>query len=274
LMFWLTKYDDLFVYPITQLNISSWIDTGVITILGDRLGALWSNVQTLIASGGTVVLAPMMMIGLWKNRKSIINQLTLAMMVGLLAIMTLIFPYAGERGGFFHSLSAVQVILWSLVPVGLDAIIQWGVKQRKWKTDRSWRMFGIALVIVVGIISALIVGQKLTNGAESGIPWNESQTMFAVIDQAIIDQTGSKNDLVMVNNPPGYTLATGRPSIMIPSGGEEALIDVSHRYNIGYMVVNGERTEVLGLLKRSEKLGNHFQFLFNEAGNSVYQFKP
>lgn len=274
LMLWLTKYDDLFVYPSSKLTISNWISTGVGAILTDRLKALLSNLQTLIASGGMIFMAPIMAIGLWKTRNLLITRMALVSLFAMFVVMTIFFPYAGERGGFFHSLSAIQVIFWSMVPVGLDGVIQWGVVQRKWKTARSWKMFGPAIVIVAGIFSALLFSNKLANGTESGIPWNQTLVSFATIDKALVKKTGDQAGVILVNDPPGYTLATGRTSIMIPTGGENALIDVSNRYKARFLVLNGERADVVALLDNNSSVKAHFEFLFETAGTSVYEFKP
>ncbi|MBA4385939.1 MAG: hypothetical protein C0410_14465 [Anaerolinea sp.] len=270
----LTKYDDLFVYPSNALTFSRWLESGFGNIIWDRLKALGSNLQTLVASGGAIVLAPIMLVGLWKTRKSTLTRLTLVMILGILAIMTIIFPYAGVRGGFFHSLSAVQVVLWSVVPLGLETIIEFGVKRRKWKTERSWKMFGPSLVVVVGIISAVIFAEKLTKGTESGIPWNETQDAFKAIELGIRSQTDDQVGVIMVNDPPGFTLATGRPSVMIPSGNPEALIEVSNHYEVRYLAINGERADFMMDLKQNKLLMEHFKFLFEAAGNSVYEFNP
>jgi hypothetical protein len=274
LMLWLTKYDDLFVYPSKQLYFSSWISSGFGNILVDRLKALAVNLQTIIASGGTIILTPIFAIGLWKHRKSNIVRLTLVILIAILGVMTLVFPYAGERGGFFHSLSAVQVILWSMVPFGLDTIIQWGVKNRNWKTDRSWKMFGAALVVVTGIFSTLLIADKLNNGTESGIPWNKTQDAFATIDQRLSEKTSDEDGVIMVNNPPGFTLATGRSSVMIPTGGASSLIEVSKRYDVHYLVLNSERADITEIFEKEESSQKHFKFLFEIAENRVYEFNP
>jgi len=274
LMPWLTKYDDLFVYPSSLITISRWSGTGIGTIAIDRLKALGSNLQTLIASGGVILLGPMMAIGLWKERKRTIIKMALIMLSVILVVMTIVFPYAGERGGFFHSLSAVQIVLWSLVPVGLNAIIQWGVKRRGWKINRSWKMFGTALVVAAALFSAFIFTDKLNNGVESGIPWNQTLAANRSVEERLFDMTGDHNDVIMVNNPPGYTLATGRPSIMTPSGGAKAIIEAGTRYNAHFLVINAERTDVQSQIGENIVLAEHFQFLFEMAGNKVYEFKP
>ena len=62
----------------------------------DRLKALALNIQTLIASGGAILLAPIMAIGLSKKRKTNIARMAFVMLISILAAMSLVFPYAGE----------------------------------------------------------------------------------------------------------------------------------------------------------------------------------
>jgi hypothetical protein len=135
-------------------------------------------------------------------------------------------------------------------------------------------MFGTAIVVSVGILSAVLFAEKLSKGTESGIPWNETQAAFNAIEQGIMIRADDLVGVIMVNDPPGFTLATGRSSVMIPSGNPEALIDASIHYDVRFLAVNGERTEVLNDLNQNDLLSEHFKFMFETAGNSVYEFNP
>jgi hypothetical protein len=41
----------------------------------------------------------------------------------------------------------------------------------------------------------------------------------------------------MVNNPPGFYVASGHPSIVIPNEDESTLLEVSRRYGARYLLV-------------------------------------
>ena len=41
------------------------------------------------------------------------------------AVMTVIFPFAGSRGSFFHAGAAFQPYWWIAAPIGLDAVLAW-----------------------------------------------------------------------------------------------------------------------------------------------------
>jgi hypothetical protein len=42
---------------------------------------------------------------------------------------------------------------------------------------------------------------------------------------------------VIVRNPPGYFIASGRPSISLPFGDESTIMAVAERYNARYLVI-------------------------------------
>ena len=272
LMLWLTKYNDLFVYPYTLITKSNWLSQGYLSIINDRLSAIWLNIKTLLSAGGVVLLWPLMAIGVWKNRKQLLIIVGMVMLAMIFLVMSIIFPFAGERGGFFHSLSALQPLLWVMVPCGLDAFIQWGVNHRNWKTDRAWKMFGSALVLLAGCLSVFMMLSKLQNGVE-GVPWNETQQTARMVDAEIIKKTVNKEGIVMVNNPPGYTLATGRMSVMIPSGGPEAVLSVCNDYSIDFLVVDNERGEIKELLEENGPLESTFKLLYENGNVWVYEYQ-
>ena len=274
LMFWMTRYDDLFLYPAGELTAERWQTLGFSSILIDRLKAAGTNIQTLIATGADIFLFPLLIAGYWKNRRNTSVIVFGWMLLLTLVSMSFIFPYAGARGGFFHSLSSMQPLLWALIAVGLEIVIQWGVKHRNWKYNRAWLMFGAAIVLTAAALSGFILNDKLTHGLENEIPWNDSQNAYQEIETGLINQNIGLDETVMINNPPGFTLATGRQSVMIPAGGAGAILTVCERYDVSYLVVNNERQDVQRLLVEETAMAETFTFLFETSGSSVYEYQP
>lgn len=271
LILWMKNYHDLFVYPSSVLSFSNWIDSGFSLNLLDRFIALGTNVKTLIAAGGMIFLGPIMVIGIWKQRNMRIVRLGVLILVGIFLIMTILFPYAGARGGFFHSLSSLQILLWSLVPAGLDSIIEWGVRKRNWKTKRAWGLFGAAILIASGALSSFLFIDKLNNGIENGIPWNATQTSFLIIDQKIQQITDNKDSPILINDPPGFTLATGRPAIMIPSRDLDSIVAVSRQFDARFLAVNNERADILNMINLNEEFSSAFQLIVEVDGTQIYE---
>jgi hypothetical protein len=66
---WLTRYDQLFAYPASQLTFASWWNSGLTEILKVRLWALGLNLESALAVQGSIFLLPFILIGLWQLRK-------------------------------------------------------------------------------------------------------------------------------------------------------------------------------------------------------------
>ncbi|HEX8990236.1 MAG TPA: hypothetical protein VF784_01035, partial [Anaerolineales bacterium] len=113
-LLWLTTYDDTFIYPASQLTFQRWLAQGWTGILDARLMALRWNGLNALAAQGEVFLVPFILIGGWMNRKDSRVQLAFFGWVCLLFVMTVVFPFAGARGGFFHSGAAFQPMWWTL----------------------------------------------------------------------------------------------------------------------------------------------------------------
>ena len=274
LMFLMTRYDDLFLYPAGELTAGRWQASGLSSIFIDRMKAAGSNIQTLIATGADIFLFPLLIIGYWKNRRNN-SVIVFGWMILLTFVsMSFIFPYAGARGGFFHSLSSVQPLLWALIAAGLEIVIQWGVKRRNWMYNRAWWMFGVAIVLTAAALTGFIMNDKMIHGLENEIPWNDSQKAYQEIEMGLINQNIGLDETVMINNPPGFTLATGRQSVMIPTGGSGSVLAVCERFDISYLVVSDERQDVQNLLVEDPVMADKFSLLFETSGSSVYEYQP
>ena len=106
------------------------------------------------------------------------------------------------------------------------------------------------------------------------MPWNETQNTTKLVDAKIVEITGNQSGIVMVNNPPGYTLATGRMSVMIPSGGPEALLSACNDFSVEFLAVDNERTEIKELLEENSPLGSSFKLLYENGSVWVYEYQP
>ena len=142
-MLWLTTYDQLFSYPASQLTFTAWWQSGIAAILKARFWALGINLERTLAEQGEIFLLPLIGAGLWHLRKD--RRMQLAGLAWLLtfAAMTVAFPFAGARGGFFHSGAALQPVWWALAPLGLDRAIEWGSRKRGWDAAQAGRFSGL-----------------------------------------------------------------------------------------------------------------------------------
>ena len=90
----LTNYDDLYSLG-KALDLPTYLSWGVGNILGSKLEALWANLQTLVAVVGMVLLAPLAVIGFWRQRRAALFQGVMIYGVALYLAMSLAFTFPG-----------------------------------------------------------------------------------------------------------------------------------------------------------------------------------
>ncbi len=270
---WMTNYNQTFLFPVSGLTFNSWIQAGINSILNARLDALWMNLKSAVAVQGGILLVPFIITGWWLKRHD--RRLILAGLYYLvtLIIMTMVFPFAGSRGGFIHSAAGVQIFLWALVPVGLDKFIQWGAQKRGWQIDQARRVFQIGIIAIMILLSGIIFYQRVvvtTNGVSN---WLIDETKYKNVYQELI-QLGDNDEktLVMVKNPPGWNLVTRTQAIVIPDGGVSALIAAANKYGANLLLLDKDHPDKLKNFFEGEERIPELELIFIKDGIQVYRF--
>ncbi len=251
---WFTSYDQLFSYPASRLTFASWWQSGVLAILKARVWSLGLNLANTLAVQGEVFLLPLIGIGLWHFRKDRRAQLAGLAWLLTLGAMTITFPFAGARGGFFHSGAALQPVWWALAPVGLERVIEWAKQKRGWDVARAGKAFRSVLIGLVVILTAAIVWGRVMGGKSgqalqlsSGQAWGQENSAYSQMHKYLVSQGMAAADVVMVANPPGFYLASGNLAIAVPEGDVNTLLTVARRYNVLYLILE-EGSVPAGLL--------------------------
>ena len=236
--FWLTIYEDMFAYPASQLTFNRWLNSGIMEILRARRWALGLNLLTVFAVQGGIFLLPLMLAGMWVNRKDWRVSLGILAWFVIFLTMTLVFPYQGARGGFFHAGAALQPLLWALVPAGLVIFIRWGERSRKWNSGRALKVFGYGSVGLAIIITLLVTWQRFGRKVLVDPGWGKTERTYQLVEEHLVDLGISPETIVMVNNPPGYNAMTARKAIVIPNGDLETSIQAGSMYDADYLILD------------------------------------
>jgi len=242
--FWLTDYYQTFIYPASQLTYQNWLASGWNAILALRVSAFQRALYNIIVVQGVFILIPFILLGAWKLRKQSQVQLGLVAWALLIFAFTVVFPMAGVRGSYYHAVSALQPLLWVLAPVGLDVLTQklLNLKSYQW-------IFQATLVLIVCMISYSSVNALvITNG------WQRGELTYPKVEEFLLGQNIQPSEPVMVINPPGYTMMTGRPAVVFPYGGEEAILDVARKFNAKFIILKQDPVN----------LSAHFNALYNQ----------
>ncbi|HXQ32779.1 MAG TPA: hypothetical protein VN843_02035, partial [Anaerolineales bacterium] len=107
-LLWLENYNQTFIYPPEKLNREGFLQAGSGAALEDRINALTSNFGNTFAAQGEIFLLPFIILGLWQLRHDLRTKIAVIGWLIFFAVMTIIFPFAGSRGSFFHAGAAFQ----------------------------------------------------------------------------------------------------------------------------------------------------------------------
>ncbi len=238
---WLLDYNELFSYPPDMLTPERWWQAGVGNIILHRLEAMSLNLQSLIAVNGMIFLTPLVLVAALRLRDRPVVRLTLLYLLLLFGVMSLVFPFPGARGGYFHSSAVVMPLFWALSPIGLEAAVGWGARIRGWVEAQAIRVFRPAMLGLAALFTFGLLVPRLRSPGEAVGTYLES----------LHPAPGP----AAVNNPPGFYLATGLEAVAIPNGPPEALRLVVERYNVSWVVLEQNHPPALaGLFQQPDSI--------------------
>jgi len=268
---WFVDYDDLYIFPASLLTPARWWASGLAEIFRARLWALGQNLQTTLAVQAEIILAPLVLWGLWRCRGERIVRLGVLVWGLTLAVMTIPFPFAGARGGFFHSASAVQPLFFALVPLGLEAFIAWAHQRRGWRLDQAWKVFSAAILVLVVALSVFVVRQRVVGADWRQPAWAESQGAYTRLGAELATLGAGPAEIILVNNPPGFHLATGWAAIAIPDGEVESLLEAARQFEAGYLILEVNHPAGLESLYRQPADQPGLRYLKSVAGAHFFE---
>ena len=116
-------------------------------------------------------------------------------------------------------------------PIGLDAVISW-LRSRGQFTDKNAPyVFQSILVLLAVFMTAYLVNLRVLSG------WAKDDVIYASVERMFQDNGINPQDVVIVRNPPGYYINSGRPAVSLPFGDEITILQVAERYGAGYLVL-------------------------------------
>jgi hypothetical protein len=268
---WITQYDELFAYPASLLTPARWLGSGLPEIIRARLWASGQNLQTTVAVQGEIFLVPLVILGAWRLRHDRRVQLGSLGWLATFLVMTVVFPFQGARGGFFHSGAAFQPLWWAVAPVGLQGFIAWGARARGWQSAQAQRIFGAGLVGLAILFTVLITEGRVLGKDLSHPLWGMSAVHYTQLEQSLQEAGAQADEIVMVNNPPGYFIEAGRPAIVTPFGDEQILLEAADFYDARYVLLEFDHAAGLDTLYNSPGDRQGLKYLFSVDGTRIYK---
>jgi len=241
-LFWLQDYHETFVYPAEKITQEHFLQAGWDVAIQNRINAIRSNLNTMIFAQSGLFLLPFVLIGLWQIKNDLRTKIAITGWLLLFVIMSVIFPFAGVRGSFYHAGAAFQPLWWAAAPMGLEVILSW-VRQHDRFTDKNASIvFQSILIGLMFVFTAYLVNLRVVSTG-----WAEDDVIYAAVEEKFQENGISPTDVVIVRNPPGYYVRTGRSAILLPYGDESDILSVARRYSADYLVL--ENTNSLAGMK-------------------------
>jgi hypothetical protein len=231
-LLWLQNYNQTFIYPAESLTRESFLKAGWNSALQNRIRAFSANFGNAFGAQGGIFLFPFMLVGLWQLRRDLRTRIAVTGWLLLFAVMTVIFPFAGSRGSFFHAGAAFQPYWWVAAPIGLDAVISWA-RNRGQFTDKNapYVLQGVLVLLAIFMTIYLVNFRVIASG------WAKDDFIYPSVEKLLLEKGIQPSDVVIVRNPPGYFLASGRPSVSLPVGDESTILSVAKKYDARYLVL-------------------------------------
>lgn len=268
---WMLDYDELYSYPAALLTPARWLSSGLAAIGRARLDALLQNIQTALVVQGQIYLAPLIAVGFWLHRRQLRVRIGLLGWFLVFLIMTVVFPFVGWRGGFFHSGAAFQPLFWAVAPTGLEGFVRWGVHRRGWSAHQAKSVFSVSLVVLSAFLCAFAVGKRVIGGDVRAPLWDQSWRAYMRIETELRTLGANPDEIVLVNNPPGYYVASGRSALAIPNGGVATVCRAAQQYAAGYMILEIDHPAGLAALYAHPVYQSCLKHLAEVDGAHVFQ---
>jgi len=240
-LLWVQNYNETFIYPASSLGRESFLRAGWSLAWDNRVNALFINLGNAVGAQGSVFLVPFIFMGLWRLRLDIRSRIAVTGWLVLFAVMTFVFPFAGWRGGFFHAGAAFQPYWWAVAPLGLDMLVSWMRARGLFSEDNAIVFFQIIFVMIAIIVTGYLVNDRVVQGGGK-----KEDFVYASVEKLLLENGGKPGEVIIVVNPPGYYVVTGRPAIVIPFGDQSTLLEVAKRYDAVFVVIekNGKFKEI------------------------------
>lgn len=271
---WVTAYEQTMFFPASLLTPQHWLSAGLGAHLLARWNALVNHLQTALAVQGNIVLFPFIIAGLWQLRRCAPARLGVLLWMITLAVMTLVFPFAGINGGFFHSGAGFQVLFWAAAPLGIEALMSAYARWRRLSDPRGMVAFTSGLLVATCALLSFALFYQRVPGSKTD-SWNlpPAEQHYAQVEAVLAGLGAGPEEGVLVNNPPGYWLASRRPAVVIPYGDEQMLLAAARQYDIRYLVLEQTNPHQLTNLYHDGPSTPDLQYLTEVGSTRIYRVR-
>jgi hypothetical protein len=153
----------------------------------------------------------------------------------------------------------------------LELFIGWGVKHRGWIPKQARTVFSASLIVFSLLLAGFTVRSRVIGPDIKHPAWGESNSRYAEIENGLRLAGATKDEIVLVNNAPGYFVATGRSAISIPDGGLTTTLLVAKKFNGAFLILEFNHPPALDELYRAPTDQPGIKYLTMIGGAQIFR---
>jgi hypothetical protein len=216
----------------TPATLQHLFGEGIGPLIASRVDGLLAAITIFSVLVGGVVLAPFMVVGAWRRRRSRDFGPFLTYTAILFAFSAVISAVHVPGGTFIHSAIALAPGAYVLALEGIVGCVAWiAARRRNWDRAAAERIFtttavGFALVVAV---AGSITTQQV---------WSGRREDFQAVAAALEAARAPAADRVMSIDASGTRYWTGRGGVVLVNDPLDTVAQVARAYDIRWLVVN------------------------------------
>ncbi len=264
-------YNDNFLYPAGQITLQRWLGSGWQAIVNSRFQAVGANMLTTVIIHFAFILLPFFIVFMIENWKSVFMRWVMICYLIQFIFMSVLFPFAGMRGGFFHSGSAFQIFFWVASSIGLYSAVRKLMARQRQTDQRIYGIFSIGVLFILLASTLLLYQQKVLGKEMNTGYWQQDYVDYMGLEQALQANEIPVQAGVLINNPPGFYLVSHRQAIVVPNASIAGVHDLAVRYEIPYLILDEHIVPELADFYRDGTSRDGFEYLFTTGSFKVYR---
>jgi hypothetical protein len=229
----------LYIRDISEWNsitipatLDHLLGQGAIPLIGSRIGGLLAALMIYVTLVAGFVLAPFMVIGAWRRRRSLDFRPYFLYAILLFLFSALVSAVHVPGGTFIHSAVALAPQGYILALEGVAIGVAWLAGRRpSWDVGSATKIFTTAAIVFAVVAAA--VGADFVHGV-----WSAHRADYQQVAQALDKAGAAPTDRVMSIDASGMRFWSGRGGVVLVNDPLPTIESVARAYDIRWLVLD------------------------------------